>query len=165
MLVRDFSEYERGWLEAFIDGEGWLGLHKLRQKYRKPTLVPYRKGYSWKVQGGVDNTCRELIERARTIIGSGMSINHKRGTTNSRVIPRIEDKPVFRYYLNSNLLRELLPKIRLVAKERQRLLLIEALSLIARNKKWRTENHDVRIEEIYKEMLTLNSKASRWRDS
>ena len=74
---------------------------------------------------GCGTTSKEQVEKLRRIVGKG-SLN---GPIFAPSKP-MHWKPIYQYRLTSNGLRWLLPQIRLTTKEPQRVLLLEALSLV-----------------------------------
>lgn len=109
------TDYERGWIEALIDGEGSLSLFSDKRPHQE-------LGCSFKPTLSIGSNDRPLVERARTIIGAG-SIRANNAAARMNVL--------WQYTLQSHGLRWLLPQLSLVLKERQRLLLLEALDLLA----------------------------------
>jgi len=142
------SDYERGWVESLIDSEGTLGLYKNKHK------PPKTKGrsFQWWVRCFVGNTNKEFLEKAQQIIGGRITERKTRGNR----------KKSFVLELSPNNLRVLLPQLLLVAKERQRKLIVEALVLIQEHKfgrcRWYGTPNDGRLEEIWQEMKELNRK-------
>lgn len=141
------TDYERGWLEALIDGEGSLSLFSDRRPHQK-------LGCSFKPTLAIGSNDRPLVERARTIINAG-SIRPNRAAARMNVL--------WQYTLQSNGLRWLLPQLSLLLKERQRVLLLEALDLLAARNGgqglWhRDPNSGARLLEIKSEMTRLNRR-------
>lgn len=134
------SERELGWLEAAIDGEGTLTLH--RNKYSRPV----KRGFAWVPRLMISNTNLEFLNRARAIIGGGSIQSNRRKT------PR---KTCYALVVTSNPMRLILPQLRLIIKERHRVLLLEALALITQVRPVKPEA-DARLEEIYQEIRRLN---------
>ncbi len=135
---------ELGWLEGIIDGEGCLSLYKTSKGH----WVPYLS---------ITNTDQRILQKAKMILRgagvvSGTSATHHADKT---------WKPMFQMKVCSNGLRVLLPKLKLVAKERQRLLLIRALGVL---RYWGTGSHDaeyIELEKIYLSIRALNRKGVR----
>ena len=106
------TDYERGFLEGIIDGEGCLytGLNS-NGKTRLFNLL-------------ISMTNKEILEKTRTIIGEGIV----RG-------PRSADRrghrlPEWTYIASANTLRWLLPQLRLIVKEDKKEKILTALNLV-----------------------------------
>jgi len=56
------SDFDRGWLIGLLDGEGWIGLLKMKDSKSK-------LGFRLKPIISVANANRELIEKAQKILG------------------------------------------------------------------------------------------------
>ena len=131
--------YEKGWIEAAIDGEGALCL--IKQGRSK-----YRAGFTYEPRVDVANKSTAFLEKAKKICRGGAISNPRKNGLRS-------------LDMSSNLLRTLLPQIQLVAKERQRLLLLEALDILSRHVspgKPRNDEELRRLEAIHVEITQLN---------
>jgi len=133
-----------GWLEGMIDGEGSLSISKNKTKECK-------RGFSYRPRlsfGQSDNfSIPEIIRIVFKLT------NLENVGKNTRTYEKWKTQN--RIWFESNILRKLLPQLKLIIKEKQRLLMIEFLDLISKNKKGFTINDD-RLEEIYLEMKELN---------
>ena len=148
------GEYERGWIEALIDGEGCLTI----ARKKSPTN---RSGYTLAPILRVSNTCIALLERAKAVcLGRGCVSNYnKQKAYQAR-------KPCYDYIITGNTLRWLLPQIRLIVKEKQRQLLLESLEIRAKvvyNKRGLRQSpyNDgdlLRLNELKEEVSRLNKK-------
>lgn len=134
------SDYNRGRLEMAIDCEGYLTLLKVKN-------ANYSKGYYWSPRMIVYNTNVELLEELRDI-SSGL------GKVSCIVESRGNRKTLFGWTVHPNDLRILLPHLKLIVKENQRTLLIEALQLI----KGRLYESEARLEQIHEELSRLNHR-------
>ena len=140
------NDYDLGWLSALIDGEGSIGM-------RKNHSAVHRRGFSWRPLLEIGNTDVNLLEAATSIVGGGTIRRHK---------PKSERcRPYYMVVIGANLLRQVLPEIHLITKEQHRLLLLEALDLLAEHSSWGRTPHDIRLEEIYKELRRLNRRGPR----
>jgi hypothetical protein len=139
------TSYERGFLEAALDSEGYIGL------YKRPSNTRYRKRtFTWHLEVGISNTNVYFLEKIRGIVGNGgVSIHQNNKSGNA--------KPAWSYRFEHSRLRVLLPQLRLVVKEQQRLLAIEFLALVNEHRPRYTPN-DNRIEEIWKQLRALNKR-------
>lgn len=140
--VKTLSKYDAGFIAGCIDSDGFLGFYKGKQ--RNPQNI------KWVVTVGITNNDFKLIATLKEIIGVGC-IHREKITKNA---------PVFRLTLSSRMLRGLLPQIKLIRKEKQRQLLLEALDLLQWHTKDHTPNHE-RLEEIRQEMKILNMKREK----
>lgn len=105
--------YNKGWIEALIDSEGSLSLLKEKR-------VHFKAGYTYKSRLNIANKNRELLEKAKKIISGGAIIGpNKKGLYNLDV--------------SANSIRQILPKIKLINKEKQRRLLLKALDILKRH--------------------------------
>jgi len=109
----EWCDYYKGWLEAFIDSEGSLSIIK----EKRPHFVA---GVTFKPILSISNRCVPMLEQAKILIGGGAITKHDR-------------KGCYQFSTTANILRGLLPKITLIAKEKQRLILIECLSILDRH--------------------------------
>ncbi len=122
-----------GRLEAFIDGEGSLFL------YREKTSNT-RSGYMLRARMMFGNTNKESVVFFQNILGMGRIYKLKTPGGN----------PFWRWDLGANGLRILLPMLKLIIKERKRLLLLEALPLMAKGRA-RTQKENESLDTIYHE--------------
>lgn len=149
MVTIIITERETGWLEGIIDGEGCITLGKSANK-------AYARGFTWRVRTRINMTHKKTVEKCMILTkeitgineGSIGSINPQKKRSNHKVCHALT--------LRAKASLLLLKKIKLVTKERQRILAIEALELLRMNK--RKHTNDVRLEEIYQEMKDLNKK-------
>ena len=153
----EISERDLGWLEGFIDGEGTLGLYKARN----PKI---KRGFGWAPLLKVGNTHLGSLQRVSNLLGGGNIRKTNDDTRNPNW------KPSHSYDASSGILRRILPRLRLTIKEKQRILLLEALELLSAQSR-RNVPYDVRLEEIYTTMKVLNKRgppslpASSWQGS
>ena len=140
-----WCDYNRGWIEAMIDGEGSLSL--FRESRPKTEL-----GFSFKPTLSIGSNDKILLDHVFEIIGEGsIRPNNAKSRKNT----------LWQYSLQSNGLRRLLPKISLIIKEKQRWLLIEALDILkerngGQGRWYRNPNGGKRLIEIWEEMKRLN---------
>lgn len=141
---------EKGWLEAFIDAEGTISFNKNKNKYRQAC-----RGFQWHPKLRSTNTELKLLQRFQDIIGGGRIYGPYGPRGDNR---RKNFKPQWEYQLSSSKkIVEVLTRLSLVSKEKQRLLLIEACTLLQQQKP-RFTPHDARLEEIHTEMRKLNRR-------
>lgn len=104
---KSLTDFERGYVSGFIDGEGSLELR--------------RQGQRWQISLAVTNTNRAAIVQLHDLIGEGSV----RGT-----IPGGGDrKKVWRLTVYGGTLRWLLPQLRLIVKGNHALLISRAIDL------------------------------------
>jgi hypothetical protein len=129
--------YDKGWIEALIDGEGSLSLIKEKRAH-------FKAGCTYKPRLNISNNSLELLKKARAVIGAGCIMRKKK-------LKQLD--------VSSNGLRFLLPKIQLIVKEKQRRLLLDALHILALHKGRSREIFDEEInqlEQIYVKIRELN---------
>jgi len=145
MIDGILTQYEKGWLEAAIDGEGSIGIGKDSGKERASP--------AYFVQVAVTNTNRDFVEKAVDICGEG-TVSVRRGTST------LSGRPIYLYWIPIKVLRVVLPQLKFTVKEKQRLLAIELLFLNSgkpggtKRPSWITE----KMEEIWKEARDANAK-------
>ena len=104
--VRILTPYEKGWIEAAIDGEDGLLITETEEKYR--------------LQIYIYNTSLDFLEKAKRIIGHGGIWKH--------IKPKASEKQCYTYVLHgANNLLMLLSQIQLTIKENKRLLMLQIL--------------------------------------
>ena len=135
------TEYEKGFLEALIDGEGFF------------LLIKGKRGVT--ALAGIGNTCLALLEKARSVIGGGrIGTDYKKRQQNSRTC--------YTLVLSSNILRWLLPQLKLVAKEEQRKVMIRALEVLEKRRgaraRWHGSGTSKEIEKLVAKMRELNRR-------
>lgn len=137
--MRILSEHERGFIEGMIEGEGCLTM------YGRPS--------GWDVSLVIASTTPQLLERIHQVIGSGLLIRHR---------PKnLKWKPRFTLKFSHNTMRWLLPQLSLITKEKQRLLVLEALSLMRGH--GGSKNREIitkRLGEIRDEIQKYNKRGS-----
>ena len=142
--MKKLTDYEKGWLEAMIDGEGSISL--LKEKRPK-----FKAGFTYKPRINVSNTCLPRLEKAKNIVGGGCIIGQDRP----------DRKRIYNLDVSANKIREILPQIKLVAKEEQKNLLLKALIILSRRcgrgLPPRTTEEIKKLEEIYKSIRGKNS--------
>ncbi len=118
--LKFLSDYERGWIECLIDGEGCLYFGFRRERQRLNSFV---------ARIIIGNTSRLFLEKACSIVPAKIynyrpmaSVAHRR-------------KQAYEIHWFGNALRAFLPQLSLTEKEPQRLLMLEALEILERRKK------------------------------
>ncbi len=144
----EWTDYDKGWLAGIIDGEGSLGLMKEKRPRCKANCT-------YKPRLTIGNTDIKLLIKVRKMIG-GALIKH-----NHRFREDKNQKPFWNLDISANNLRFALPQLKLISKEKQRILLLEALHIlkrhVARNNPRNAEEID-RLEKIYQKIRKLNGR-------
>lgn len=140
-----WCDYNQGWIEAMIDGEGSLSL--FRERRPKTEL-----GYSYKPTLSIGSNDKILVDRVYEIVGEGSYRPNN---------AKLRKHTLWQYSLQSNGLRRLLPKIRLLTKEKQRVLLLDALAILKERNggqgRWHRDiNGGKRLIAIWEEIRRLN---------
>jgi hypothetical protein len=140
-LVRSFKEigiklndYDRGWIEAIIDGEGTVSLHRQKKG---------NYGYYYAPRVNIYNTHESIVTKFVNIVG--------KKNCYVRVSKKNRCKPLYEVWVKKPAIRELLSQIKLLAKEKQQKLLLEFFTLPARSD---------RKAEIYQEIRKFNLKGN-----
>lgn len=132
------SSYDLGWLAGTIDGEGSLSVTKRHRPGRAPTYEPVLQ---------ICSTDLETVERVQALVGSGsICVNPGNG---------LNVKTLYCYSVTSNGLRHILPKLKLVTKERQRVLVLKALGLL-KNGRWRSKDRFTELESIWNALRRIH---------
>jgi hypothetical protein len=146
LKVNKLNQFEKGWIAALVDGEGTVTLHRSKLKNGET-------GYHPRLMIG--NTNRELIEKVKTVIGSGHI---------SRCKSKNEQKPLWAYELSSRPLEKLLPQItnHLIVKKRQAEIVSEVIKInrtfIGGKRKFITSKELSKLTELNEELLPLNRR-------
>ena len=112
-LFSPLSDYARGFLEAAIDGEGCITLIKCKR-------VDRATGRVWLPVVCVSNKSKKWLELVAELASSGRVDKVSRNGPNK-----------FSYIIPRHVARKILPQLGLVIKERQRILILEALVILA----------------------------------
>lgn len=106
--MKNLSEYERGYLSASIDTDGSLSLYKNKSK-------AYR-GWKAEITLSFSNNSEKYLIRLCNMIGSRVKLVKKKNSNN------------FKISFRHNVLKWLLPQLKLTIKENRRLYAIEILN-------------------------------------
>lgn len=100
--VKELTEYERGFIEGFLDADGCIGLYK--------QMYDYGRGWTIRLTLTFSNNSLEILEKIYDILGESGSI-----------VKRV-NKGVFNYDLKyrHNAMRRILPQLKLIIKEHRR---------------------------------------------
>lgn len=130
--MKKLNRYERGFIEGIIDGEGYLEFSK--QGVSKNENSRTKSGFVWRSRLSISNNSLKLLNKVQRICGKGFIVKKPKGNYELRY--------------GSNVLRKLLPQIKLVVKERKRRVLTKALSIITFGRNQYTENYDKKLEKL-----------------
>jgi len=144
----EFTERERGWLEGIIDGEGHISIHKHFVKNNR---------FQWIFRLCISNTNLDLCKKIGNMVNGRISITPENKEMNH--------KTSYVFYVYRNNMKNVLSQLKLVAKEKQRKLILEAL-ILSDNIKYvkdgynltRPKEHDEKMENIWKEIKKLNRR-------
>ena len=138
--MNELSDYNRGRIETAIDCDGHIYMTKKKRKSVKG-------GFLFVTHVGVTNTKIKILELLKEITGLGKVkiAAWKKGNR----------KTSWRWRLEANEQRELLPELELVIKEEQRVLILEALRLLSEHTSCHTPN-DAFLEQIYNDLKELH---------
>lgn len=139
----EWTDYNKGWIEALIDGEGSLSL----LKEVRPT---FKAGVTYKPRLTIGNKDIRLLQKARRIIAHGCITKSGKGVYNLDV--------------SANGIRYILPKIQLITKEEQSKLLLNALHILRRQTTWkkpRTLEELQQLEQIHQEIMNKNGRKGK----
>lgn len=145
--MRVLTDYERGFLEGAIDAEGMLTLRRLKS-------TRYKVGHQFAVMGSIDNTNIEFLQKIKLLIGDGSICLHQRYSNKNY-------KDSYRYQFTRSTLRWMLPQLKLIVKEKQRLIVLEALQMVNGHKGLGNalgEERTIRLELLVNEIRSLNNR-------
>jgi hypothetical protein len=150
-MEEELSDYAKGFLEAAIDGEGSIMLMKTKRLDR-------RTGRAWQPVVKVSNKSHKWLELVAEL-ASGGRVDHICHNWKGELYMG------YIYVMPRNVIRRVLPQLGLVIKERQRVLLLEALVILESHKKGimtynpeRFARDEKRLDEIRAEIKYLNRK-------
>lgn len=139
--IAKWTDYDRGWLSAAIDGEGHISLTKERRPH-------FTAGHTYISKVGISNTSLAFLEHARDLVGAGALNFNGSGCGNLVFRPRI--------------VRLILPELVFIIKERQKEIVLEAIRICARRTGrgigGRSAYEIERLEELWREMRMLNHR-------
>ncbi len=147
--MNKLTQYQKGWLSALIDGEGSISL--LKEKRLK-----FKAGYTYKARLNVGSTDLRLLQETKKIIGGGCIIKANKKHREDKGY-----KPFWNLDISANIIRDIFPQIKLVIKDKQRKLLLEALKIISKpvkKGKPRADRVIKDLEIIHWKIRDLNSK-------
>lgn len=142
------DEWWLGYLSGIIDGEGSLDCHKAKTKKQ-------RRGFYYRFRTRIGNTNKALVNAINKAIPTAYTKLEERDD---------KHKDKYEIRLSHQLSKQLLPKLTLIAKPKQKKLLLEGIKLLEEHWGNATRGHtpnDPRLEEIYLEMKELNRKG-KW---
>lgn len=147
----ELTERELGYLEGILDGEGTVTLCRQKRK-RNWGDRSYLKNYCYAPLVSVANTNTKILQYIKDLLGGG-TISPSKALARQRP----KSKILYKYIMTRPLMREILPQLELVAKETQRLMLIDALEILKRRVHERRYGTEM-LEAIYQEMKRLHKR-------
>jgi hypothetical protein len=138
------SDYQKGYIEAMIDGEGCICLSKPKKKTRDFTLRPEIK---------ITNTNLDILLKIKRILNKKCSVN---------IVKRpYPNKPqwatCYLLRLHSDGASEILSQIKLVIKEKKRKIALKVMKVLKERKggfgTWNPNYKDDVLKKYYKEFL------------
>lgn len=141
----ELEDYERGYLEAVIDADGRIGISRSRD-------------HSFAIKAGVQNTCVELLRKVKLLC-------RDEGTIGITAYPsETREKTVYEFCMYARTVEKVLPQLRLVVKERQRVLALEMRDRINNYKSFPLSHEEIQARvELWEECKELNKKRGKGR--
>lgn len=139
--MNKLSSYNKGWLSGLIDGEGSIVLTKNNGAKRNKigyTIAPYIN---------IANTNVKLLNTVKKIIGEG----------SVRYCGYGKNLEIYKYTLGSNGCRKLLPQLKLIVKDKQRVLLLKALQVLKSRNRYSGNKHLNTLFSIRHKIQSLNN--------
>ena len=160
--MADFNLTERGkgWLEGIIDGEGCISIGKSKSKSSK-------QGFSWNTICVVSNTNLKICEKVKELF-SDTNTDYIGGCITKRQPKLKNSKPIYTFSAKRGAMKRILPKLKFIAKERQREIVIEVLNLLEKykisneygNGLGRPPDLENKMIKLYEEMKILNKRGN-----
>lgn len=140
--IQKLTDFEMGYLSGFIDGEGSIGLYRNKDNKTK-------RGYSWEPRLSISNTNEEVLKWIKDKMNQGGITRTKRGKHGCKDSYSLE--------LRQDVIRQILPLLKLRVKRAQQELLLRFLNIT--NKSVQPFD-DPEIENIYLKLKALNARGS-----
>lgn len=139
--ARELSEFERGYVSAFLDGEGSLWISKSGSAAHE-SYIPYIS---------FSNTNLAVLERLQSIIGAGkIRLPHRNAS-------HWGTKPVYALDIYvRNVIKTLLTQLELIIKKKQKDFMLEFINLSRGTGHAHTKEEMVRIVELHSLMKEAN---------
>ena len=144
------SDYQKGWLAGLLDGDGVIGLHISKTG----SLRKNKRGFTWKPVIVFCNTNLDIIQAVCRLL------NKKRPPRQINKANGKRRKKIWKVSLTKAETQWVCEHLILHGKERQRVLLIEAIQLSNKVGGRRPTDHpsELRLIQIYKAMRQLNKR-------
>lgn len=137
--MRKFTQWEKGFLEGVIDSEGCLGLYIEKTRYG---------GITYKPEFSVANNDLVFLKKVKDIINLGGGI-----------YPQGKGNKCHAFRLKAGAMRELLPKLNLIVKEKQRKVMIKVLDILEKRRHgFGTHNPEYKLKELEKYYLKMRKR-------
>lgn len=145
---------ERGYISGIIDGEGYLGINRIKRKSNF-------RGFVYRPTLEIGNVDPQLVEYLSNITGCGFTGGPYSKRSKNR--DRSNERPYYKYVVYSRPLRDLLKILLpyLLLKRRQAEIIIEFQSLmddLYYNRKGNKLRHEDRLTELCGELHRLNKR-------
>ncbi len=132
------TQYEKGFLEGLIDGEGCLCIAHSIDK---------RDGEIFRVELSISNTNLKLLKKAQKII--------KGGSIQKLIRKNKKHKDCFLLRFNSSATKNILPQLSLIVKEHKRKIAIKILKILLKRRggfgTWNKNYKKSELKKYYKE--------------
>jgi hypothetical protein len=144
--MKELTDYEKGFLDGLIDGEGSITLTK---EYARPNKRTASRGWQPRIVISIANNSLELLDKTQKILG-----------TNLKPVVKLPKKPThnisYQIGIGHGLARDLLPQLSFgtIDKERRRLLAMEILTCL--------ENGNNQYTNTLEKEKKLISLCERW---
>jgi hypothetical protein len=133
------SEYQKGFIEGMLDGEGCISLCRPKKKNSYLVLHPEIK---------ITNTNFEILDKIADMINNECSI-YKRKTYSKK------HKPCYLLRVRSDAAYQILSQIKLVIKENKRKIMLKVFKILKKRQhgfgRWNLNYKDKLINKYYKE--------------
>jgi hypothetical protein len=153
----ELSDYAKGFLEAAIDGEGCIMLVRSRRKDTSPFLWHWH----YQPETRVNNNSKEWLELVAELAGDTTT---EIGNV-KRILKGMYYGNGFYYPMPRSIMKTVLPQLGLVIKERQRVLILEALDILGNRRPYISKRSyttyyqdEIKLDEIRNKIKLLNKK-------
>jgi len=142
--MKELTDYERGYLEAIIDGEGsiYISIDYRNREHR------IKRGYTVTIRCIISNNDINLLNKVKNIIGSGNVVKkHGSGIYKNNINYEVR--------FNHDVQRWLLPQLNLIVKKERQKLAIQLLETL----KYKNQYNN-----SYKNEKLIHTLVCKWMD-
>lgn len=136
--MKKLNQRQLGYLEGIIDGEGTFGFYKHGKS-------------NYRVHCSVANTDLKLLKKIKSLLIDGNICKRKK--------QKSTHKQGWEYKISQTTARVLFPKLKLISKEKQRLIILKVLKICAERKngkgKWYPEYKTNQLNKYIKKLKDL----------